>query len=83
VHTKEAEHGLASGIVLSAFQIGGGILVAITASVYAASGTANLAKYTNALTVVVAASASAALIAFAVWRRSRQSDGRVSTTATN
>jgi MFS family permease len=72
VHTKEAEHGLASGIVLSAFQIGGGILVAVTASVYAVSGTADLAKYTNALAVVVGASAAAAIAAFAVWRRSRQ-----------
>lgn len=70
VHTKEAEHGLASGIVLSAFQIGGGLLVAITASVYAASGSAGSAKYTHALVVVVGASAIAALSALAVWRKS-------------
>ncbi|HSW65767.1 MAG TPA: MFS transporter [Bacillota bacterium] len=71
VHTKEAEHGLASGIVLSAFQIGGGVLVAVTASVYAASNPAMLTKYTQALLVVVCASAIAATVAITLWRHER------------
>lgn len=54
MHAKEEHHGLASAIVMSALQIGGGIIGAVTASVYAASfAISHEAAYSSPLWLVV------------------------------
>lgn len=72
--TREDEHGLASGIILSAFQIGGGIILAVVASVFAASNPEGLSKYSNAVVVVSILSLASTLLATYGWQRKRKDD---------
>ncbi|EDK72697.1 major facilitator superfamily MFS_1 [candidate division TM7 genomosp. GTL1] len=70
------EHGLASGIILSSFQVGGGIILAIVASVFAASSPEGLIRYQNGLIAVVTSALLAISIAAYGWQRIRK--GRLS-----
>jgi MFS family permease len=67
--TREAEHGLAAGIVLSAFQIGGGLIVAVVDSIFAASRHTGSGAYTLAMAIVAGLGLAAALYAFMAWQR--------------
>jgi hypothetical protein len=70
---REAEHGLASGIILSAFQIGGGLIVAIVGSIFAASHHKGSSAYSIAMAIVAGTALTAASYAFVTWRRSQKS----------
>lgn len=75
-HAKEEHHGLASAIVLSALQIGGGIIGAVAASVYAASyATSGDAAYSNPLWVVSVLGIVALLIAAFQVRKTKRNPG--------
>jgi MFS family permease len=75
---REAEQGLASGIILSAFQIGGGLVVAIVGSIFAASSNnVGSAAYTIAMSVVVGLALAAALYALATWQKTKKQNNDV------
>ncbi|HVQ44567.1 MAG TPA: MFS transporter [Candidatus Saccharimonadia bacterium] len=67
--TRESEHGLASGIVLSAFQIGSGIILAVVASLFASSTAIGLGRYRFALLLVLALATFSVIVAVTGGRR--------------
>lgn len=74
--TKEAEHGLASSILLSLFSIGGGIVLSVAASVYAASATGGLTRFVNTLFLLFGLSSLITLAAGVLWGRARRQNQR-------
>jgi MFS family permease len=68
-YAKEKDHGLASGIVLSSLQIGGGVIVAIAASIFAISGEH---AYTNSLWIITLFGIAASVIAALQVRKARR-----------
>lgn len=69
---REEEHGLASGIILSAFSIGGGIVLSVVTSIFAASGPEGTVRFRNAVLLVVALSAVTALAGAITWHRHKR-----------
>lgn len=72
VKTREADHGIASGIIFSAFQIGSGIILAVVASTFAALRQTGADKYRMAMLLVTAMATVAALGSLAGWSSERK-----------
>ncbi len=74
--TREEEHGLASGIILSAFSIGGGMVLSVVASVFAASSSEGLVRFHHAVLLVVVLSIITTLMAVFGWHRGKSKVSR-------
>jgi MFS family permease len=79
---RPEEQGLASGLFIASFQIGGGVVLGVAASVLTANASLGIGAYRAAMLIVVGAAALALLIALAGLARRRPAAVRESAEAT-